>query len=138
MKLVGLSIVFATASAHAQPSLVEPSLVVETPPALPASYVSFGGAIGSDQGGEYLNPSLELGHRLRGSLWSHAMIEGGDNLAVELRTLSGSRFVVRAGVEQRACAWNEAVCLVGGLDLGYRKERFDAETLMSTVEGVAT
>jgi hypothetical protein len=135
------AVLVATATTvHAQPALVAemPAESVSAPGLVPAipqraeaprMFVGAGAAVGGDEGGLYLDPSLELGYRLdaNGALWAHAKLVGGNNFGIDETTHAGSRIVGSAGIETRPCVLDGAVCGVAGIDLGARHTYLDAE-----------
>lgn len=116
-----------TAIAIAQPSLVEPA----TPPSAPASsdaYLEPGLEVGLSHGGFYGALQLDGGHRLGdGAFWLHGRLAEGNMLGIDERTMASNFTEVRVGLEARSCGLHGVLCLVTGLDAGYRHERLLAD-----------
>ena len=135
---IGLLIVGFAATSHAQPG-VEASPKASTTNGYVAMGVAMGGdkfTVASESADDfYVNPSLEVGHRLLGSLWAHGEIAGGTTLGLQDNHEGGQRLVVRGGLEERVCvsAW---ACVIAGADVGYRHERLDAMATQQMIYNV--
>jgi len=94
----------------------------------PSSYVSTGGAIGVASAIDWLygEVGIDVGHRTTTAWWLHANLDAVARIAtgptnrVMFVGPEPRWYAVRIGLERRGCRDDGAVCLLGGVDLGYR------------------
>ena len=119
------SLLATTAIAGAQPSLVEP---VAAPAPATGAYLEPGVEAGLTRGGFYGALQLDGGYRLGDTpLWLHGRFAHGGMAGIDEVTMSSDFTEARAGIEARTCGFQGLVCLVGGLDAGYRHQRLLAQ-----------
>jgi hypothetical protein len=116
-----------TAVAHAQPSLVEP--VTSPTEAAPAdAYLEPGLEVGLSHTGFYGALQLDGGHRFGdGAFWLHGRLAQGSMAGIDERTMASDFTEARVGLEARSCGLHGLLCLITGLDAGYRHERLLAD-----------
>jgi hypothetical protein len=121
------SLLATTAVAHAQPSLVEPAASPSDAPASDA-YLEPGLEVGLSRTGFYGALQLDGGRRLGdGAFWLHGRLAQGSMAGIDERTMASDFTEARVGLEARSCGLHGVLCLVTGLDAGYRHERLLAE-----------
>jgi len=119
------------APTRAQPALTAP---IPPPPAAPRYTVEAAAAAGSTYDGDlYAGAVLGGGYRLNELLALHAAVETATARVVHVAGIdqyggtSDRFFEARGGLELHECLTGNALCAVGGVDVGYR-----AETLTGT------
>jgi hypothetical protein len=119
--LVGVPLLFAAATVHAEPAFDTPITARAGAPAGGhESYLAVGGQLGVDSAGIFLTPTLELGHNVGESHWllAHAIAAAGPNS--QLTEHEGTRFMLGGGLEARPCVAGGMLCGYAGLDLALR------------------
>jgi hypothetical protein len=116
--LLGISIIFISAAASAQPA--------------PDSYVSAGTTLGIDGKLDWLysGVTIDAGTKLSPAWWLHAAVGvvgrtgyGAINQSITLITPSADAYEGRVGPEAHLCTSNGTWCAITGADLGYRTNR---------------
>ncbi|HSN26102.1 MAG TPA: hypothetical protein VLT45_07445 [Kofleriaceae bacterium] len=137
--LVLVTLATLAARGAAQPALTAPLPPPATPPALQLEVAP---ALGSTYDGDLYAGLAAAGlYRVNDLLAVHAAVEGATARVVHFAGIdqyegSQDRFAeVRGGVELRHCV-REALCAIGGVDVGYRREHEGAMEL-SGAEAVA-
>ena len=124
--LVVLSILLAPALAFAQPAL---TATTEPSDADTGNYLQLGAVVGvlrsnsANTGAFYGAIPLEGGYHLHdSSLWLHGQVALGTLAGIDEPAFDSSYFEARGGIEARRCVLAGKACVVGGVDLGVRRE----------------
>lgn len=134
---------FAARSAHAQPALTAP---IPPPAVAPRYTIELAAAAGSTYDGDlYAGGVLAGGYRINDLISLHAALETATARILHFPGVdqyegTTDRFSeARGGLELRTCRRGDALCAVGGVDLGFRDETVTGDQPMglSGAEAVA-
>jgi hypothetical protein len=122
-------------------------LAIATPAAADPSFVEAGAtAGGTHEGDVYAGFLVGGGVRVSDHVWAHGAAASGTAPVLHFAGIdqyegTHDSFVeARGGVELRGCTDSKTVCAIGGVDIGYRHEKFDDAMMTvnrSSAEAVA-
>jgi hypothetical protein len=128
MRLLAALVLAIPSLAAAEPS------AASSAPAVAGDYLQAGVVAGAlranrtSSGALYGAITLEAGHHVQDSaLWLHVQLASGSLAGIDEASGASQYLEGRVGVETRGCVLGGAACLVGGLDLGARREYLMAE-----------